>query len=71
MPFWGTNPEPPGDPDNGRFDRYAEVGRSFLRLAALADCDEVLIVPTAALNWSSLYVSDAAVAAHRSGSTGL
>lgn len=38
-PFWGTNPEPPGDPDNGRFDRYAEVGSSFLRLAALEECD--------------------------------
>jgi hypothetical protein len=39
MPFWGTNPEPPGDPDNGRFDRYAEVGRSFLAMAELADSD--------------------------------
>jgi len=39
MPFWGTNSEPEGDPDNGRFDRYAELGRSFLRLSALADCD--------------------------------
>lgn len=36
-PFWGTNPETP--PDTGRFDRYAEVGGSFLRLSALADCD--------------------------------
>ena len=36
-PFWGTNPEMP--PDTGRFDRYAEVGGSFLRLSDLPDCD--------------------------------
>lgn len=36
-PFWGTNPEPP--PDTGRFDRYAELGSSFLRLTSLAECD--------------------------------
>jgi hypothetical protein len=39
VPFWGPNPEPAGDPNNGRFDRYAEIGSSFLRLSALADCD--------------------------------
>ena len=39
VPFWGTNPEPEGDPSNGRFDRYAAVGSSFLRLAPLPDCD--------------------------------
>lgn len=39
VPFWGTNPEPPGDPDNGRFDRYAEVGNRFLRLSPLSECD--------------------------------
>jgi hypothetical protein len=36
-PFWGTNPETP--PETGRFDRYAELGGSFLRLTSLADCD--------------------------------
>jgi hypothetical protein len=36
-PFWGTLPDTP--PDTGRFDRYAEVGASFLRLTSLADCD--------------------------------
>jgi len=46
-PFWGTNPETP--PDTGRFDRYAEVGGSFLRLSSLADCD-VGIFPQ---NWES------------------
>jgi hypothetical protein len=38
-PFWGVNPEPPGDPTNGRFDRYAAVGTSFLRLTSLEKCD--------------------------------
>lgn len=46
-PFWGTNPETP--PDTGRFDRYAEVGRSFLRLSSLTDCD-VAVFPQ---NWES------------------
>jgi Exostosin family len=36
-PFWGTIPDPP--PDTGRFDRYAEVGSSYLRLSRLVDCD--------------------------------
>src|SRR5690348_10556617 len=49
MPFWGTNPEPPDDPDNGRFDRYAETGGLFLRLTSLADCD-VAVFPQ---NWES------------------
>lgn len=48
-PFWGTNPETPGDPDNGRFDRYARVGGSFLRLTSLSDCD-VGVFPQ---NWES------------------
>jgi hypothetical protein len=46
-PFWGTNPETP--PDTGRFDRYAEVGGSFLRLSSLGDCD-VGVFPQ---NWES------------------
>jgi hypothetical protein len=46
-PFWGTNPETA--PDTGRFDRYAEVGGSFLRLSTLADCD-VGVFPQ---NWES------------------
>lgn len=48
-PFWGTNPEPVEDPNNGRFDRYAENGSSFLRLSPLADCD-VGVFPQ---NWES------------------
>lgn len=46
-PFWGTNPETP--PDTGRFDRFAEVGASFLCLSPLADCD-VAVFPQ---NWES------------------
>lgn len=38
-PFWGAELHPAGTPDEGRFDRYAEVGRSFLRLTTLSDCD--------------------------------
>jgi hypothetical protein len=48
-PFWGTNPEAPGEPDAGRFDRYAEHGGSFLGLGSLADCD-VGVFPQ---NWES------------------
>src|SRR6185437_3079461 len=36
-PFWGTNPEAP--PDTGRFESYAELGGSFLRLTSLPECD--------------------------------
>jgi Exostosin family len=46
-PFWGTNPEVP--PDTGRFDRYVELGSSFLRMSSLADCD-VGVFPQ---NWES------------------
>jgi len=46
VPFWGINPEPPGDPSNGRFDRYASVGRSFLRLAPLDECDVAVLPET-------------------------
>jgi hypothetical protein len=49
VPFWGTNPEAPGEPDAGRFDRYAELGSSFLDLSSLADCD-VGVFPQ---NWES------------------
>jgi hypothetical protein len=46
-PFWGTNPETP--PDTGRFDRYAEVGRSFLAISTLAGCDAAVFPQ----NWES------------------
>lgn len=49
VPFWGKNAEPRDDPDHGRFDRYAEVGDSLLRLSSLADCD-VAVFPQ---NWES------------------
>lgn len=47
VPFWGANPEPVGDPDNGRFDRYAKTGGSFLSLTSLPHC-EVGVFPQ---NW--------------------
>jgi hypothetical protein len=46
-PFWGPNPDTP--PDVGRFDRYAEVGRSYFSFTSLADCD-VAVFPQ---NWES------------------
>lgn len=46
-PFWGTNPE--SELDSGRFDRYAEIGASYLSLSPLADCD-VGIFPQ---NWEA------------------
>jgi hypothetical protein len=39
VPFWGETPEAPGDPVTGRYARFAEVGRSFLRLTSLEECD--------------------------------
>lgn len=43
-PFWGKNPEPLGDPNTGRFDRFTESGRQFLSLTSFKDAD-VAIVP--------------------------
>jgi hypothetical protein len=48
-PFWGANLEPAGTPDEGRFDRYATVGASFLRLTELEDSD-VAVFPQ---NWEA------------------
>jgi Exostosin family len=48
-PFWGANPETPGAPETGRFDRYVEIGGSFLRLSPLADCDAAVFPQ----NWES------------------
>jgi hypothetical protein len=48
-PFWGTNPESAGEPETGRFARYAAVGASFLRLTELED-SEVAVFPQ---NWES------------------
>ncbi|MBI2890102.1 MAG: FkbM family methyltransferase [Nitrospirae bacterium] len=36
-PFWGKNPEDPGDPDSGRFDRYAQSGKGSLDMVALKE----------------------------------
>lgn len=42
-PFWGKNPEPQGDPNTGRFDRFADSGRQFLSLTSLRDADVVIL----------------------------
>ena len=41
-PFWGPNPEEPGDPNTGRFDRYREAGTAYFELANLASADLVV-----------------------------
>jgi hypothetical protein len=38
-PFWGADLQPAGTPDEGRFDRFADAGLSYLRLSSLSDCD--------------------------------
>jgi hypothetical protein len=40
--FWGTIPEPKGDPDEGRFDDYAAVGRQFFSLVSREKADGFL-----------------------------
>ena len=47
-PFWGSNPEDSADPNTGRFDRYAEAGRSFFELTTLESTD-LAVFPT---EWS-------------------
>lgn len=45
-PFWGKNPEHPRAPERGRFDRYADAGRSFFEMSSLAEADfEVMPAP--------------------------
>lgn len=43
-PFWGKNAEDPGDPNSGRFDRYAETGSALFELAPLEQA-EVAVFP--------------------------
>jgi hypothetical protein len=38
-PFWGKNPEHPRAPERGRFDRYADAGRSFFEMSSLTEAD--------------------------------
>jgi exostosin family protein len=45
-PFWGKNPEDPGDPSSGRYDRYAEVGSRLFEMATLEKAD-VAVFPGA------------------------
>ena len=42
-PFWGKNPEHPRAPETGRFDRYADAGRSFFEMSSLAEADFVVM----------------------------
>jgi hypothetical protein len=45
-PFWGKNPEDPRDPNNGRFDCYAEIGDRFFHMVPLMEAD-VAVLPAA------------------------
>jgi len=45
-PFWGKNPENEQDPNTGRFDHYAEIGRSFFKMTSLKEA-EFAILPLA------------------------
>ena len=56
-PFWGVNPEPEGDPSNGRYDRLAAGGDSFVRLTSLADCDAAVFPQS----WETAEADPAAV----------
>jgi hypothetical protein len=57
-PFWGKNPEDPGDPSSGRFDRYVEAGRGFFEMTTLEKAD-VAVFPGA---WEQVLGDAAAVA---------
>jgi exostosin family protein len=57
-PFWGKNPEDPGDPSSGRYDRYAEVGSRLFEMATLEKAD-VAVFPE---DWSHVVGHVAAMA---------
>jgi len=52
-PFWGTNAENPDDPTSGRFDRYAEVGGTFLELTS-PEIADLIVFPC---EWSTAFAS--------------
>src|SRR3989475_10175325 len=57
-PFWGKNPEDPGDPSSGRYDRSMEMGSRLFELRTLEKAD-VAVFPEA---WSHVRADVAAVA---------
>src|SRR2546428_763993 len=56
-PFWGKNPEDPGDPSSGRYDRYVEVGSRLFEVTTLEKA-EVAVFPGA---WEQVLGDTAAV----------
>src|SRR5439155_20315373 len=56
-PFWGKNPEDPGDPSSGRYDRYVEVGSRLFEVTTLEKAD-VAVFPGA---WEQVLGDTAAV----------
>jgi hypothetical protein len=41
FPFWGK-----GHPQNGRFERYSEIGRSYFEVTSLEEAD-IAVMPVA------------------------
>ena len=58
-PFWGKNPEDPGDPSTGRYDRYLQAGHRFFDMSALERSD-IAVFPA---DWSHV-MGDARLVKH-------
>ena len=56
-PFWGKNPENPGDPSSGRYDRYVGMGSRVFEMTTLEQAD-VAVFPGA---WEHVSGNRAAV----------
>jgi hypothetical protein len=53
FPFWGKNPEEPGNPVSGRYDRYMEIGRQFFEPVSLEEAD-VAVFPGETGDWDNM-----------------
>jgi Exostosin family len=57
-PFWGKNPEEPGEPMTGQFDRYVEVGGRFFEMTTLPQAD-LAVLPQP---WQQVFEDETALA---------
>jgi hypothetical protein len=46
VPFWGQNDTREGEPSSGRYARFAQVGRSFLSLTSIGECEAAVFPQT-------------------------
>lgn len=53
FPFWGKNPEKPGDPLSGRYDCYVETGKQFFELVSLEEAD-LAVFPGETGDWDNM-----------------